>query len=74
MLVVAAMAAAAMAALARPFRRGPGGLGTALRQGAAGGPWGRARPGTQVAGPAPGRAARPPPGTARNGLCGEAGE
>nr|XP_054505404.1 regulator of microtubule dynamics protein 1 isoform X4 [Agelaius phoeniceus] len=37
--------AALMAALARPFRRGPAGLGTALRREAMGGPCGR---GTQV--------------------------
>ncbi|XP_071277749.1 regulator of microtubule dynamics protein 1 isoform X2 [Agelaius tricolor] len=43
-VLVAAMAAL-MAALARPFRRGPAGLGTALRREAMGGPCGR---GTQV--------------------------
>ncbi|XP_041268441.1 regulator of microtubule dynamics protein 1 isoform X2 [Onychostruthus taczanowskii] len=40
--------AALMAALARPFRRGPAGLGTALRRGTMGGPYGRGRPGIQV--------------------------
>ncbi|XP_036258059.2 regulator of microtubule dynamics protein 1 isoform X2 [Molothrus ater] len=43
--VLAAAMAALMAALARPFRRGPAGLGTALRREAMGGPCGR---GTQV--------------------------
>ncbi|XP_064246930.1 regulator of microtubule dynamics protein 1 isoform X1 [Passer domesticus] len=40
--------AALLAALARPFRRCPAGLGTALRREATGGPCGRGRPGTQV--------------------------
>ncbi|XP_041320288.1 regulator of microtubule dynamics protein 1 isoform X2 [Pyrgilauda ruficollis] len=40
--------AALMAALARPFRRGHAGLGTALRREAMGGPCGRGRLGIQV--------------------------
>lgn len=46
--VLLAAMAALMASLARPSRRGPAGLGTALRREAA--PCGRGWPGTQVAG------------------------